>query len=132
MKKILLAAFASLALISCTTLPDGTRDLQQEAYKAVYIPFQLYTTVYQPLLIEYGKRPDCTLKVAIICKDSKVYAKLVDADGKAVAAMQVADNAIRTGTTTVADPLTTAVAVVQQVMVDMAPLIAEAQTKEIK
>lgn len=131
MRNFILATVVSLGLLGCTTMPDGSRDLTQDAYKAVYIPFQLYTTVYQPILIEYGKRPNCELKVAVICKDSKLYAKLVDTDGKAVVAMQAAANAIKTGTTSTEDPLVKAAQIVQQAMVDMAPLVADT-VKETK
>lgn len=121
-KSIIATCIIALGLAGC-----AGGQLNQDALKAVKIPFQLYTGVYQPLLIEYGKLPDCTPMVVAVCRDYKLYSKLVEVDGKTVVAMQVADAAVAQGTTD-GDVLTRAATAVSEAMVAMAPLIAEAQT----
>lgn len=127
-KKVLV----SLALVS-TLLVSACAggQLNQDALRAVKVPFQLYTGVYQPVLIEYGKLPDCAPGGLPICRDYTLYAKLVDIDGKTVIAMQVANAAIAAGESD-GDAITKATIAVQDAMTLMAPLLAQKQTQEIK
>lgn len=100
-------------------------QLNQDALRAVKVPFQLYTDVYQPVLITYGRLPDCTTpKTTPICRDYPLFAKLVDIDGKVVIAMQLADTAIASGETE-GDAITKATVAVTQAMTIMAPLLAQ-------
>ena len=118
MNKILITVLMALALVGCT---GG--QLNQDALRAVKVPFQLYTDVYQPVLITYGSLPNCTTpKTVPICRDSALFAKLVDVDGKVVIAMQLADTAIASGQSS-GDVITKATTAVTQAMVIMAPLI---------
>ena len=121
------ALIAMVMFVGLTGCASG--GFNQDALSAVKIPFQLYTDVYQPLLIEYGKLPNCTEpKTLPICRDYDLFVKMVDVDGKAVVAMQVANVAIASGAGE-GDVLSKASTAVQEAMVLLAPLVAKGGAK---